>query len=219
MCCPADVFMVHGLFAQTLKPPLTPGSEGVGTVASFSERFPLGQRVVAGEHSCPHQWLACKLLSRMLRRRALVCSSTGVSSGRVLAPVSHGASDCVLLCQLQTASWPAAAARRAAWHVRQQINDTDPAMSVPTPQRRSPCSTAPVAGRSIAWCRRRRWWRCPTTCRTKLPPSSLCVSSHTHPALHSRAGCSMLSTHTAGRASCPVPCALACTPGMTEPYT
>lgn len=49
LCCPADVFMVHGLFAQTLKPPLTPGSEGVGTVASFSERFPLGQRVVAGE--------------------------------------------------------------------------------------------------------------------------------------------------------------------------
>jgi hypothetical protein len=44
----ADVFMVHGLFAQTLKPPLTPGSEGVGTVASFSERFSLGQRVVAG---------------------------------------------------------------------------------------------------------------------------------------------------------------------------
>ena len=43
----ADVFMVHGMFAQTLKPPLTPGSEGVGTVASFSERFPLGQRVVA----------------------------------------------------------------------------------------------------------------------------------------------------------------------------
>ena len=51
---PADVFMVHGLFAQTLKPPLTPGSEGVGTVASFSERFPLGQRVVAGEGLCQH---------------------------------------------------------------------------------------------------------------------------------------------------------------------
>lgn len=49
LCCPADVFMVHGLFAQTLKPPLTPGSEGIGTVASPSERFPLGQRVVAGE--------------------------------------------------------------------------------------------------------------------------------------------------------------------------
>ncbi len=43
----ADIFMVEGLFAQTLRPPLVPGSEGVGTVASFSERFPVGQRVVA----------------------------------------------------------------------------------------------------------------------------------------------------------------------------
>lgn len=49
---PTDVFMVHGLFAQTLKPPLTPGSEGVGTVASFSERFSVGQRVVAGASFC-----------------------------------------------------------------------------------------------------------------------------------------------------------------------
>lgn len=43
----ADIFMVRGMFAQTLKPPLVPGSEGVGAVASFSERFALGTRVVA----------------------------------------------------------------------------------------------------------------------------------------------------------------------------